>query len=271
MSHSTTSGGGRVTAAVARDASGSRRPGAGWRGWCGAGRSTGPSGSGRSRRVRRRSSGRIRRRISRLAAAISAALIASKSICCSRSWSDTVSTASCTGGSSSGVRLACAAGRTPRRRGGCRRRRVRASSPSARRAAPSPRPVRAAVGSRQNSAKAWSNTSWCSWRCTIAVRSAVRACALLPRSTSVSACCAGQRLGRPDRQPGAAQQAGEVHDVGGKGGRRCHVPGTAPAGAAGKSVAAVANACVGRDRVSVRVRDAVSCTACRPAARRCQR
>ncbi len=63
---------------------------------------TGRSGPGGRRRVRRRSSGSIRRRISRLASSISAALIASKSICCRRSCSDTVIDMSMGGGSSLG-------------------------------------------------------------------------------------------------------------------------------------------------------------------------
>ena len=148
----------------------------------------GPSGSGRSRRVRRRSRGRTRRRISRLASAISSTPIASKSICCSFSWSDTVSTASATGGSSS-CRRCCFCGgakasATRREAGGARSCFFSfCASSSAIATACS-----AAVGSRQNRAKAWSNTSWCSRRCTITLRSAVRTSARLPISTSDRAC-----------------------------------------------------------------------------------
>jgi hypothetical protein len=45
----------------------------------------------------------------------------------------------------------------------------------------------AADGSRQNRAKAWSNTSLCSWRCTMAVRSAVHAWVFDAMSMRVSA------------------------------------------------------------------------------------
>ena len=81
--------------------SGSRRPGAGSGGWCGADRSPARAdrragdacGAGRAAAP---GGG-----FPASPASISSALIASKSMRCSRSWSDTVSTASITGGSSS--------------------------------------------------------------------------------------------------------------------------------------------------------------------------
>ena len=82
-------------------------------------------------------------------------------------------------------------------------------APSARPAAPSPRPARRPTGSRQNSANAWSNTSWCSWRWIITVRSAVRAWSRSPRSIWVSACCAAivsaGPTGRPARRSSRAK------------------------------------------------------------------
>ena len=135
-------------------------PCAGWRGSWRAGRSAAPFGSGRRRRVRRRSSGSVSRRISVLAAAISAALIASKSIVCSRSRSQTVITASISSRSSGGSRFVALAPRSPRPAAGCPAARAPAAPP----ATPSIIPMSGLhprrFGSRQNSANAWSNNSW---------------------------------------------------------------------------------------------------------------
>ncbi len=90
MSQSTTSGGGRVTrrvAAICRISPPWRRL---WR-MVARRSASGPVGSGRRRRVRFSSSGSTSLRISAFAAAMSAALIASKSIVCRRSRSETVS------------------------------------------------------------------------------------------------------------------------------------------------------------------------------------
>ena len=59
----------------------------------------------------------------------------------------------------------------------------------------------AAVGSRQNRAKAWSNTSWCSCRWIITARSAVRVSVLLPSSISDRACCAASVSAGPTGNP----------------------------------------------------------------------
>ena len=123
------------------------------------------------------------------------------------------------GGSSS-----CAAWRVARRRhrlgdaaaagGGARP----ASSPSVPPAAPSRRPARrrwdrARTGRRPGRTRPGARGGGSS-RC--AARCAPRSCC---RDRPARAPAApAMRLGRPDRQPGAAQQPREVHDVGGEGG-----------------------------------------------------
>ena len=73
-----------------------------------------------------------------------------------------------------------------------------------------------ASGSRQNRAKAWSNRSACSWRWIMLARSAVRTWRAAAEIDQRDRLLRRQHLRRPDRQPGAAQQAGEVHEVGGE-------------------------------------------------------
>ena len=200
MSHNTTSGGGRVIWRL-RAISRISPP---WRRLVRMVRRrsmAGPIGSGRLRRVRRRSSGSRRRLISCLAALISAALMASKSMVCRRSRSLTVSTASICGGSSFGLdgggRLGAIASATRLAAGGGRSCFFSfCASISAIAAACS-----ATAGSRQNNANACSNTSACSWRWIIAVRNAVRVSPRLPRSTSVTARCAARVSDGPTGSP----------------------------------------------------------------------
>ena len=221
MSHSTTSGGTRVC----RRLRAMLRISPPWRRlWRMVRRRsvTGPSGSGRRRRVLRRSSGRVRRRISCFAAAISSALIASKSMRCRRSWSDTVSTASCTGGSSCGCVAAVALllHRLGDAAGGRRRafqlllllrlqQRHRRGLFGGGGVAPEQCKrlvehflVLVPVGHHRAQRRAGFR--------------------LVAEFDQRQRLLRGEGLGRPDRQPGTAQQAGEVHDVGGEcgGGKR---------------------------------------------------
>ena len=162
---------------------------------------TGPFWSGRRRRVRRRSSGSTRRRISRFASLISAAPIASKSICWSRSCSDTVIDMSRGGGSSlccGGLSFFDAKASATRREAGGARSGLGFFCASSRAIAAA---CSAAEGSRQNKAKAWSKTSLCSWRWIIAVRSAVHACVFAARSIWVSASCAAIVSAGPTGSP----------------------------------------------------------------------
>ena len=179
---------------------------------------TGPSGSGRSRRVLRRSSGSVRRRISRLAAAMSAALIASKSMRCRRSCSETVSTASCTGGSSFGCsrrsRFCCIASATRREAGRRafrlllflrlqqrhRRGLLRGGGVAPEQGEGLVEHLLVLVAVDHDRAQRGAD---------------FRLVAELDQRQRL---LRGERLGRADRQPGAAEQAREVHDVGREGG-----------------------------------------------------
>ena len=177
----------------------------------------GPDGSGRRRRVRTQAERQDESRISAWRASISAALIASKSICCRRSRSETVSTASISAASAARVPGARAGLPALRRRGGLpggarSGGRSLAASSSAMAAA-----VLASVGVAPEQGERLVEQVLV----LVAMHHAWRAARRGPRprrpiSTRASGVLGGQHLRRPDRQAGAAQQAGEVHDVGGE-------------------------------------------------------
>ena len=211
MSHNTTSGGGRTTrSARARSTSSPpcRKPAR----KVAAMSMRLPWVAGRSRRVRRRSSGRRRRRISSRAAVISAALIASKSIVCSRSESLTVRTASISGASSVSrrSRRSLNASATRRLPAAGRASDFGALSPSSAIAASNC----AAAGSRQNKSNAPSNTSACSCRCTMVARRAVRMSAREATPVWSSAATAASISAGPTGSPARAQQPGELQHIG---------------------------------------------------------
>ena len=130
---------------------------------------------------------------------------------------DTVSTASITGGSSSARGFGSRGGHRFGDAAAAGRRALRALAPSAPRAAPSRPPAGRASGSRQNSVEGLvEHILHARADAPSRLRSAARASVRLPRSTSASARWRRQRLGRADRQAGAAQQVREMHDVGGE-------------------------------------------------------
>ena len=157
-----------------RASSGSRRPAAGSRGWCGARSMRGPSGSGRSRRVAAEVERQHEAADFCLGARDLGGAHASKSMRLQPFLLADGERRVERGRLVFGGCAACAGRRALRPRG--RRRRGASGGFALPASSTAIAPAcRAAAGSRQNRAKAWSNTSACSCRCTIVARSAARA------------------------------------------------------------------------------------------------